>query len=159
LNKQIIRKEDLIGYLVNKSAKGISTLFDKLMEKEKQPIRIEQWRLLFVLQEKDFIYQKEITECINRDKTYVTRMVESMVDLGFIERSVDLKDKRNFKVNITPKGIEYINHLLPTIKLHIIDNLIDKTFNQEELILFKSYLNRLNFSIENYINELDNKNE
>ena len=159
MNHPIIRKEDLIGYLVNKSAKGISMLFDKLMEKEKQPIRIEQWRLLFVLQERDFIYQKEITECINRDKTYVTRMVESMVDLGFIERSIDAKDKRNFKVKITPKGIEYINHLLPIIKLHIIDNLIDKTFNQEELIVFKSYLNRLNFSIDNYINELDNKNE
>lgn len=154
-----INKEDFIGYLVNRAAKNINVLFDKAMEHEKEPIRIEQWRLLINLMESDFIYQKDITVCIDRDKTYVTRMLEGMQEQNWICRHIDKKDKRNYKVKITPKGEEYIRKMFPEIKKKLVDEMINNAFNEDELQTFKSYLKRLNLSIENCINDLAINNE
>ena len=74
------------------------------------------------------------------------KTLKKIIQNGLIEKVVDKKDERKYQLKITQSGIE----LLESTK-NIVDNvdqLTFKGFNDEELIEFNNYLERIINNLE-----------
>lgn len=84
---------------------------------------------------------KEIAGKINRKKNTVTVLVEKLIQLGFVQKTVSREDSRVILVSLTPEGRE----LMPDFEA-ISQRLIDRTyrgFSERERQQVIGFLNRI----------------
>lgn len=112
--------------------KNISSTFDN--------ITIDQGMVLLFLKKYPELTQKEIAALIFRDNASMTRMINLMVEKNYLKRSMNDKDRRRYKINITKKGSEILEKLPPIIRNNRNKSLAGITNNeltQLETILYK----------------------
>lgn len=96
--------ESVIFYRLERSIKTYRKFAQKQLNKAGHHITIDQWLILSVLRENSGITQNEIATRVFKDAASVARIIELMVQTGFIKRSVLLKDRRRAEITITIKG-------------------------------------------------------
>ena len=67
--------------------------------------------ILLILKNKEYVYQKEISEILNMDGGLLTRYIRKLEDHQYIERIEDDENRRQNKIRITKKGNELANLL------------------------------------------------
>lgn len=67
-------------------------------------ITCAEYPVLIVLQKKDGITQEYISSVLNIDKSAIARVIQSLLDKGFIEKKKDDEDKRCNRIYLTEKG-------------------------------------------------------
>lgn len=79
------------------------------------PLNAEQFRFLKTVQERPGQYQEIYARMTGRDRSSTTRMIQSLVRKGWIERSLDkdqpeldLKDTRVKRIHLTPLGLDWL---------------------------------------------------
>lgn len=83
--------------------------------------------------------QEDLTEWLNINKSTVTRNIVSLIDLGYITREVDERDKRGYKLFPTEKLKDFI----PTIKEYLDDynrELLSDLSDEEKDIFVKALI-------------------
>jgi DNA-binding MarR family transcriptional regulator len=65
--------------------------------------------MMFALQSDDFIAQRELQRMLGVSKTTVSRMVRSLVELGYVARERDESDRRSYFVWLTELGWDCIH--------------------------------------------------
>lgn len=79
-------------------------------------ITIDQLLVLRVIQEEKSITQVEIGELLFRDHASITRMINLMVENGYIQRKENKKDRRKYQLMVTAKGKRTLDKLAPIVK-------------------------------------------
>jgi DNA-binding MarR family transcriptional regulator len=74
-----------------------------------------QWRFLRVLWEEDGITQRELSERVGATEATTVRSTRSLLKSGLIERRDDPKDKRKFRIFLTPRARRLEATLLPYV--------------------------------------------
>ncbi len=98
--------ENSIGRLISIIYRfGHSHISRKL---ENQNIGRGQHSILLTLFRNGGISQQEISDYLQLDKSSIAKWIKKLEDGGYIERSVDLIDKRINKVSLTQKGLDII---------------------------------------------------
>jgi len=89
------------------------------LEKELAGISISSGHLTFllVLSHSQWLSQDELSFKTGMDKTTTSRVISSLLKLGYITRIRDLEDKRIKRISISEKGRELIPFLDKTVKL------------------------------------------
>jgi len=72
--------------------------------KDKAGLNLSQWRVLAAIAEKPGRSAAEVTAITPMDKTIVSRAVSSLIESGFIIKSIHKHDKRCSHLDVTPKG-------------------------------------------------------
>ena len=102
------------------NAEGITYLdaIDKLEElrltmkrvhkKSDVPFRKPGFQAMMLISEKNKVTMQELGEELCVTKPRVTALVTELVNNGFIEQTVDKKDKRKKFLTLAPKGVEYV---------------------------------------------------
>lgn len=67
-------------------------------------ITCAEYPVLIILQKDDGITQEYISSELNIDKSAITRVIQSLLDKGFIEKKKDEEDKRCNRIYLTEKG-------------------------------------------------------
>ena len=67
-------------------------------------ITCAEYPVLIILQKNDGITQEYISSVLNIDKSAVARVIQSLLDKGFIEKKKDEEDKRCNRIYLTEKG-------------------------------------------------------
>lgn len=142
----LYEKEDSIGFLINRAAKAFTWLLEQRMAAHGYDIRAEHWSVLYhIFRERD-LPQQELLSLTCMDKTAVTRSVDHLVRLGFIERTEDSTDRRRQRLTLTQKG-ESVQDAL----VHIVWNEVRKEACQaltiEQTQTLKNLLNLIYHSI------------
>ncbi|MER3317784.1 MAG: MarR family transcriptional regulator [Allomuricauda sp.] len=104
-------------------------------------ITIDQKLILQYLNDHPELSQNEIAELVFKDNASLTRMIDLMVQKGFLQRSINPEDRRRFKIELTRKGKEVLEKLTPII----VENR-KKAFegiSEEELTQLKQTLNKI----------------
>ncbi len=126
----------VILYRVNRTLHYLMTLHFKSYN-----ITPEQWNVLKHLQEKDGISQRDLSYIADKDKTTITRIVDSLEQRGAVRRQLNPSDHRSFLIKLTEKGRTLIHDLQP------IPDLVNRTVTQhltyEEIVLLKQILLKL----------------
>lgn len=72
----------------------------------------EEWALQMVLYEKPVLSVGDLAELTLRDRTTVTRFVDTLVRKGLATRKPDPKDRRRLLVSLSPSGRERFPEML-----------------------------------------------
>lgn len=98
---------------------------------------------IFILKlyEKDGMTQNEITELLHFDKAHTARTLSKLIELGYVTKKHDEKDKRAFRIFLTKKGKKIIPHLKKAIKDW--NRILTSDFTKEEKDILFNLLSRM----------------
>lgn len=126
----------LLLYRANRHFQYLMTLHFK-----SYGITPEQWNVLKHLQEQDGMTPKELGYTADKDKTTITRMIDSLEQRNAIKRQIHSADRRSYRIYLTREGRELIQELQP------IPNKVNKAasggLTEGELLAFKKMLHTL----------------
>ena len=109
MSTNISNLEDHLGYWLNLLAKQVEASFS--LKLEKLNMTIAQWVVLRSLYERESTSLGELAEIINLDDSSLSRMVERLVQKGFVIREIDSKNRRAVKLRLTPQSTELVPKL------------------------------------------------
>jgi len=130
-----------VFYHIERTIKTYRKFSRKNFLKVVDDITIDQKLILQYLNDHPELNQNEIAELVFKDNASLTRMIDLMVQKGFLQRSINPDDRRRFKIELTPKGKEVLEKLAPII----VENR-KKAFDgisEEELTQLKQTLNKI----------------
>lgn len=112
---ELYRLHDNIGFYINFTARTMKNAMTKTFHDHGYEITADQWPVLAMLWYKDGRPQKEITDEAYREKTMMTRLIDSLEKKNLILRIPDSKDKRNNLIYLTNEGKELQAKLMPLV--------------------------------------------
>lgn len=104
-------------------------------------VTMQQYNLLRILRGADPEPRTilQIKERVIDRQSDVSRMVDRLVLKGYVERAQSKTDRRSVDVSITPKGLQLLDNMEPTVsKLNTLEGLTD-----DEARLLSSLIERL----------------
>ncbi|GBF40804.1 MarR family transcriptional regulator [Leptospira ellinghausenii] len=79
-------------------------------------MRFEEWIQLIPLMEKESLNQKTLSDRLAKDKTTISRLVDSWVKKGWVKRIQSIEDKRSFSLKLTTKGKSIWEKGIPVVR-------------------------------------------
>lgn len=98
-------------YNLEKTVKTYRQFFQSQLRKNGFEITLDQWLVLHTIIEYPEASQNEIAERVFKDKASVTRIIELLVQNGYLTRAVHPNNRRKFQLDITTKGKKTIEDL------------------------------------------------
>lgn len=96
---------ELMAYL-SKAERGYTKILNRAFLKAGYDVSREQFELLQVLWEEDYVNQQTISKRLQKDKYNVTKLLNTLTKRGYVQRKMCKEDRRNNFVVLTEKGIE-----------------------------------------------------
>lgn len=126
-------KLSVIFYRVNRK-------YQYLMALHLKPFQItpEQWNVLKHLQEQNGLTPKDLTYMADKDKTTITRIIETLVERGTVTKEVNPDDRRSFRIFLTDTGRELIREVQPIPDL--VNKKVCRELSGEQIIGLKEML-------------------
>jgi DNA-binding MarR family transcriptional regulator len=131
--------DESLGFQVNATANAIKTRFGKFLKP--YGIAPEQFATMVMLKENPDISQTEMANLHQKDKTTITRMIDSLSKKEFIIKDKLDGDRRTNSIRLSKKGHEVVEEM-DSVVLPILEYQ-KKLFSEEEIEIFMSVLERL----------------
>jgi DNA-binding MarR family transcriptional regulator len=131
--------EDSLGFQVNKTANMMRSRFNQFLKP--YALTAEQYVILKAINENAQVSPSQLADILSKDKTTITRMIETLVKNDFIQRQKHQFDRRSHTLIYTQKATETMSQILPVTD-EIIGK-IRKKFKPQELDCFLSVLSEL----------------
>jgi len=106
---------ETIFHVIESTIKEYRKFAQKNISNQIQEMTIDQGLVLLFLNDHPELSQKEIAELVFRDNASMTRMINTMVQKKHLKRSMNPKDRRRYKIEITDKGKDVLETLPPII--------------------------------------------
>lgn len=135
-------------YSIEKAIKEYRRFAQKNISKHYKDITVDQALILQFLNQNPDLSQIEIGNLLFKDNASITRMIELMVKKGYLERSINLKDRRRFDIKISTKGnliLDGISTIVSSNRKKALENVTEDEIDTLERILNKIIAN-CNFS-------------
>lgn len=140
-------KEDRIGYIMHE-LKIIGQLHKAMMKKVNSNLTYDQTKLLFLIDEEK-MSQKEIAKKLNITEATLSVRIKRLIDQGLVEKKVDQKDKRKYKIVLSKKGNQSIEQVIQMIqKSHAV---MKKGVTEEEFQLIVKVIGKIKNNLEEEI--------
>ncbi|MFD1955650.1 MarR family winged helix-turn-helix transcriptional regulator [Paenibacillus thailandensis] len=125
--------DDSIGYLLGISYRKLTNLLQhRIRSYDMTP---EQWSVLYRINERDGLIQKEIAERSGKDKPTTTRILDLLEAKGYIVKKPGEKDRRAFLVYITEAGKEVVAAITPIEKQLVEEATVSLSDNEYAYLL------------------------
>ncbi|MDR6843783.1 MarR family transcriptional regulator [Flavobacterium granuli] len=129
---------DIIFYSIEKSIKAYRQFAQKNISKAGIEITIDQWLVLKTIEEDNSISQKDIAHKTFKDVASITRIIELLVQKGYLSRNLKSEDRRRFDLTLTNEGNVIIEKMQPYIQINRSQAL--KNITNEEIMNLQSTL-------------------
>jgi len=110
-----LKLEQAIGFHVNRTAFLMTEEIGRRISKLGYKISTQDFAILFRLLKKGPMTQVEIASLLMRDKTTITRRIDSLVKKQYVQRSPNPKDRRFFLIELTTAAHQALENLIPLI--------------------------------------------
>jgi DNA-binding MarR family transcriptional regulator len=108
-----------MGFVVGRTCHFMRKAFQKTFGEAGHTVTPEEWVLLNRLWEQDGQRHAELAASTVRDRTTVTRLLDSMVDKGLVRRETDPDDRRGVLTFLTPAGEALRDELIPVARARL----------------------------------------
>lgn len=123
------------------------TMHYMMMEKtEKFDISPDQTRLLFMLQNHQNINQNALAKKLNITKATLSVRLQRLEKLGYLTRTQDKNDKRNYILNITKTGEVFIEAAIKIMKKKTM--IMFEGVSKEQITVINDVINIMKKNIE-----------
>jgi len=123
--------ENTLAPWLGKTMKMIDNHIQDVFYEENIDITKTQWVILKMLKTKDGVPQQELAFIAGRDKTSLTRLINTMERKNLVARIPSKKDKRINLIYLTKLGETRFEQTLPFVKK--IANNLQKNISEEEI--------------------------
>ena len=137
--------EKSIGFKINQTANKLNNKYNQLLQE--YDIAPEQRATLEIIKYETDVNQTKIANILGKDKTTISRTLNTLEKKGFITKSQ--KDKRTNLIEITLKGENILNNSSTKVN-SFRKNLISK-LNDDEVVNLILLLEKVAFSVEEKI--------
>lgn len=134
--------EKSIGFKINQTANKLNNKYNQLLQE--YDIAPEQRATLEIIKYEIDVNQTKIANILGKDKTTISRTLNTLEKKGFITKSQ--KDKRTNLIEITPKGEDILNDSFTKVN-SFRKNLISK-LNDDEVTNLILLLEKVALSVE-----------
>ena len=134
--------EKSIGFKINQTANKLNNKYNQLLQE--YDIAPEQRATLEIIKYEADVNQTKIANILGKDKTTISRTLNTLEKKGFITKSQ--KDKRTNLIEITPKGEDILNNSFTKVN-SFRKNLISK-LNDDEVTNLILLLEKVALSVE-----------
>lgn len=104
-------------------------------------VSLSEWRILAILTNPDIAFQKDVLQAMGLDKGQISRTLKRLSGKGYIVLSLDKKDHRQKKIQLTPHGKALVEKIVPVMlarQAHL-----QSEFDDKELQALFDYIERL----------------
>ena len=106
---------NIVFYSLEKAIKTYRQFAQRNITKANFDITIDQWLVLKTLQESPAVTQQELAITVFKDYASITRIIDLLVNKGYLNRTSHSTDRRRFELSITKSGMKIIAKLRPII--------------------------------------------
>lgn len=103
---------DDLGFLLGDAARLLRRSFDE--RARAMGVTRPQWRVLALLKRFDGSTQVTMADMLDVEPITLGRMIDRLQESGLVERRADPKDRRAWRLHLTPLGESRITALRPT---------------------------------------------
>lgn len=131
--------EDSLGFQVNMAANAMKNRFNDFLKP--YSLTSEQYVIMKSVEENPDVSPTQLANITFKDKTTITRMINTLVINGMLIRVPKEDDRRAYKIQWSTKGEAVMKEILP-----IAENFLEKLrsqFSSEELRIFLNILEKL----------------
>ncbi len=139
-----------IGMKLVRVGRMVRAIANQKFVKANLPITPEQFTVLTAILDHDGLYQRQIGALTLKDRPNITRIINILEEKGLVTRTPDKNKRKIFKINITDKGKEAYNEVLPTVAEHWQSTVED--VSDEELENCLTVLNKIKANLEKKLN-------
>ena len=100
--------KDITFYTIDKAIRSYRIYAQKKLKAYGFKITIDQWLVIKSILENPNITQQEIGELVFKDNASVTRIIEILVQSGYVERTANEEDRRKTNLKVTTSGKQII---------------------------------------------------
>lgn len=115
LGVELLKLHNSVGFYINYLSNVMRNSLTRAFQEQGYDITHAQWLILMMLWLKDGRRQNELTQIIYKEKTTITRVIDTLEKKNLLVRVPDQTDKRNKFVYLTKGGKELRNHLTPIV--------------------------------------------
>lgn len=139
------------GFYIEQTNVRITDIAERFFKNNQIEISYTEYKALDLLVSNNGICQQDLANLIFKDKSFASRIAESLEQKGMIERRFEEKNKRLVKkLYVTDKGKTIVKHLFSKIK-HIVEIALDE-MGPVELEKLKRTLQQIQVSLEKMVN-------
>ncbi len=131
--------EDSLGFQVNMTANAMKNRFNTFLKP--YGLTSEQYVIMKSIQENPDITPTQLAGITFKDKTTITRMIDTLVKNEMLIRVPKKSDRRAYKIQWSEKGKEIMQGILPLSEMVL--KKIRSQFSTDELETFLSVLEKL----------------
>ena len=131
--------EDSLGFQINQTANIMRNRFNEFLKPYN--LTAEQYVILKAINENAQIAPSQLADILGKNKTTITRMIDTLVKNDFILRQKHQFDRRSHTLIYTTKATKLMTQIIP-----ITDDIIGKIrgkFKSQELQQFLTILSEL----------------
>ena len=133
--------KNTVFYALDKAIKTYRQFAQKNINKLADDITIDQWLVLKSLHESPDISQTELAQNVFKDYSSITRIIDRLVKKKYLDRKAHPKDRRRFRLELTPYAKSQLNPLFTIIQSNRKQALEGLT--QEEIKLLHKTLEKI----------------
>jgi DNA-binding MarR family transcriptional regulator len=102
-----------VGYLMRMCTNRLLPQMEALFTE--QELTFTQWTTLVALHDGRITTASDLAHNICHDAGSLTRLIDQMVERGFVTRARDEKDRRVVRLGLTPRGRKLVEALAPRV--------------------------------------------
>ena len=106
--------EKHLGYCLYKAAIKFRTMIDSMMYDE--GVIAPQFGMLTILKNSDGLNQINLGQQMGIDKATIVKLIDGLEKLGYVVRVSSETDRREKLLTVTPKGLKFLDKILPRMK-------------------------------------------
>lgn len=136
-----------IGMIVGRMMGNIAKVIKRRLNEAELNITLEQVGLLHAISEnKEEVVQQDMAEIMNKDKSAILRLIDSLENKGLVIRTSDPQDRRKNVLNVTEQGKAILSKTLE-IGTELNERLT-KEISQSDLDTFYSVVEKIKRNAE-----------
>ncbi len=129
------------GFQLERTSKKLKQTLQKIFNEIGADITVDQWVIIYELRQHGLLSQNQLGENTYKDAPTVTRIIDLLAKKGLVKRKMSKEDRRKYMIDLTKKGNETIDKLLP----YLLDYRKKgwKGLKKSDLITLKSILDKV----------------
>lgn len=108
--------EQALFFLIRRVSRGFRRRLNRNFAKAGHDVTTEQWRILRCLQNQDGQRQQDLADVVHKDKTCITRIIDSMEKRDLVVRIPDRLDRRQKLIYLANKGKRLQEELMQIVQ-------------------------------------------
>ena len=113
---EFVKTNELLSVLSGQLSATLNRHLNRKFRAAGLAITTEQWLVLVCLWNKDGQTQQSLSEQTSKDKTSITRLLDTLSKHGLIERHADPADRRINKIHLTSNGHKMEDRAMQIVK-------------------------------------------